>query len=66
MSLSTVPGIVLDPFIGSGTTAMVADYHGRDCVGIDLSEDYLDIARQRIAVGATKLKKRDYVRRERV
>jgi DNA modification methylase len=38
---SVVPCIVLDPFIGSGTTAVVALAHGRHCVGIDLSEKYL-------------------------
>lgn len=32
---------VLDPFIGSGTVAMVANRHGRPAVGIDLSEEYL-------------------------
>ena len=32
------------PFIGSGTTALVARNHGRRCIGIDLSADYLMIA----------------------
>lgn len=36
-----VPQVVLDPFIGSGTTAVVALAHGRHCIGIDLSETYL-------------------------
>lgn len=35
------PCIVLDPFIGSGTTAVVSIEHGRYCWGIDLSEQYL-------------------------
>ena len=38
---------VLDPFIGSGTTALVARKHGRRCIGIDLSESYLEIAARR-------------------
>ena len=35
------PCIILDPFIGSGTSAVVALEHGRRCWGIDLSEKYL-------------------------
>lgn len=37
----TVPCVVLDPFVGSGTTLCVAMAHGRRGVGIDLSETYL-------------------------
>jgi hypothetical protein len=36
------PCIVLDPFMGSATTAVVATEHGRRCWGIELSEDYLN------------------------
>lgn len=36
-----VPCTVLDPFVGSGTTCVVAIAHGRRSVGIDLSADYL-------------------------
>jgi DNA modification methylase len=44
-----IPATVLDPFIGSGTTAIVAHNLGRDCIGIDLSETYIeDIAIPRI------------------
>ena len=32
------PGVVLDPFAGTGTTLAVADVHGRDAIGIDLDE----------------------------
>ena len=42
-------GPILDPFIGSGTTAVVAEERGLDWVGIDVSEAYLDIAAKRIA-----------------
>ena len=42
-------GPVLDPFIGSGTTAVVAEERGLDWVGIDVSASYLDMAAQRIA-----------------
>lgn len=37
----TVPCVVLDPFVGSGTTCCVALANGRWSVGIDLSEQYL-------------------------
>jgi DNA modification methylase len=36
------PCLVCDPFIGSGTSAVVSLQHGRHCVGIDLFSDYLD------------------------
>jgi len=42
-------GPVLDPFIGSGTTAVVAQERGLDWVGIDVSKTYLDMAAKRIA-----------------
>lgn len=35
---------VLDPFSGSGTTGMVANWEGRKYVGIDLNADYLDLS----------------------
>lgn len=46
------PATVLDPFLGSGTTALVADRLGRDCVGIELSETYAEMARRRITEDA--------------
>lgn len=42
------PGIVLDPFFGAGTTALVAERHGRDWLGIEINEQYADAARARI------------------
>ena len=41
-------GTVLDPFGGSGTTALVADRLGRNAVLAELNEDYIDIAKNRI------------------
>ena len=41
-------GIVLDPFIGSGTTAVVAQRLGRNYAGIDLNPFYCEIARSRL------------------
>ena len=43
------PGVVLDPFLGSGTTAVAANALGRDWVGIELNPDFVDLANQRIA-----------------
>ena len=41
-------GIVLDPFMGSGTTARLAKDLGRKCVGIEISKEYCDIAVKRL------------------
>ncbi|PRY40522.1 DNA-methyltransferase [Umezawaea tangerina] len=43
------PGVVLDPFMGSGTTAITAETQGRDWVGIELNPDYAALAEQRLA-----------------
>jgi DNA modification methylase len=43
-----VAGLVLDPFLGSGTTAMVAKKLGRSYVGIELNSEYLKLAHDRI------------------
>lgn len=43
------PGLVLDPFIGSGTTAIAAERLGRDWIGIELSPEYADLSRRRIS-----------------
>lgn len=51
-----VPGVVLDLFIGSGTTGLVCDRLGLDCIGIDISERYaVDIAKERITADAPLL-----------
>ena len=46
---------VLDPFCGSGTTGLVALRLGRAFIGIDLSTEYCEIARQRIEQDAPLL-----------
>lgn len=42
-------GTVLDPFIGSGTTALVALQEGRDYIGIDIQPSYKTLINERIA-----------------
>lgn len=43
-----IPAVVLDPFVGSGTTCMVAEWLGRDSIGLDLSDEYHALAHARI------------------
>lgn len=46
---STEPGdLVLDPFVGSGTTCVAALLNGRRSIGVDFEKKYLQIARRRI------------------
>ena len=42
------PGVVLDPYVGSGTTAVAAKLLGHEYIGIDRSESYLSYARERL------------------
>ena len=45
---STLANVILDPFIGSGTTAIAAEMGRRHWIGIDISEVYCNLARHRI------------------
>ena len=47
--------VVLDPFMGSGTTAIAAIKNGRRFVGYDISEEYIKIANNRIACVSNSL-----------
>ena len=40
---------VLDPFLGSGSTAVAAQATGRDCIGIEIERTYVRIAEERVA-----------------
>ena len=42
--------IILDPFMGSGTTAMTAKELGRDYIGCELHEDYGKLIQQRLGL----------------
>ena len=46
----TLPGVVLDPFFGTGTVGAVARELGRDWVGIELNPDYIELARVRLGL----------------
>jgi site-specific DNA-methyltransferase (adenine-specific) len=50
--LGTRPGIVLDPFFGTGTVGAVAERLGRDWLGIEISDAYADLAWQRLGRGS--------------
>lgn len=41
-------GIVLDPFMGSGSTGCASVLEGRDFIGIELEQEYFEIAKHRI------------------
>ena len=49
LSWSNPGDLVLDPMCGSGTTGKMALLNGRDFIGIDISAEYIEIARQRLA-----------------
>ena len=52
---ATKAEVVMDPFIGSGTTAVAALLEGRQYVGIELSAEYCQMARQRVTSVAAEL-----------
>lgn len=52
-----VPCVVLDPFVGSGTTGLVALHHQRSFIGIDLKPEYIQQAEERLKKGLTFAKK---------
>jgi len=52
---STNAKIVLDPFMGSGTTAVSALKNGVDYIGIDIAPDYCEMAQKRILNIATQM-----------
>ncbi len=44
----TLPGVVLDPFMGAGTVGLVAEELGRDWLGVEISPEYREMALKRI------------------
>lgn len=45
-------GVCLDPFMGSGTTALVASKLGRNWLGIELNPKYIELAKERLGLFA--------------
>ena len=54
-SCDPIPGVVLDPFFGAGTTGLVAKKLGRCFIGIELNEAYIGMAQKRIAATPVRL-----------
>lgn len=48
LSWSNEGDLVLDPFMGSGTTAKMAKLNNRNYIGFEISKDYCDLAEKRI------------------
>ena len=55
LSWSNEGDVVLDPFIGSGTTAKMAMLNNRDYIGIDISQEYCELTRKRVAMSKVEV-----------
>ena len=51
--------LVLDPFIGSGTTALACMDNGRNYIGVEISKEYCDLAIERISLNEKKVANKD-------
>src|SRR5690625_649855 len=49
ISGSNPGGLILDPFVGSGTPAKMAALNNRQYIGLDISEEYCELARKRVS-----------------
>lgn len=61
---STTANIILDPFMGSGTTALAAKNLNRQFVGIDISPEYCEMADERLSNPASVIKKKTTTKNE--
>jgi hypothetical protein len=57
--LSLPKELILDPFLGSGTTAVAAKQLGRKCIGIEIEEKYLKIAKSRLGIYVPDLEEKN-------
>ena len=48
LASSDIGNVVLDPFLGSGTCLRVCQHTGRNCIGIDLNAEYVEMAHNRL------------------
>ena len=55
--VSSEGDLVLDPFAGSGSTALACINTGRDFIGMEIDKEYLDGGRARVAAAAIAEKK---------
>ena len=53
--LSNSGNLILDPFLGSGTTAYCAKKLNRKCIGIEIEEKYCEIAAKRCSQSVMRL-----------
>jgi len=53
---SYVDDTVLDPFVGSGTTLIVAHLNQRRSIGIEVDKGYCDLAKERVSQVANQLR----------
>jgi DNA modification methylase len=51
-----LPAVVLDPFSGAGTSALVAKTLGRSCICIELNPDYIALTAKRLAQGVLEIR----------
>lgn len=52
LALTIDGGLVIDPYVGVGSTAVAALMHGRRVAGADIVEEYIQIARERVVAAA--------------
>ena len=59
LSVFSEKAVILDPFMGSGTTAVASKKLGKNYIGVDINEKYIKIAEQRIKDLDTHMKTRE-------
>jgi len=55
LSMTSKGGLVVDPFMGVGTTAVAAVLHNRKAAGAELVQEYVNIARERVELASQGL-----------